>query len=1226
MASAEENGVRVFCRVRPGAVGATSAFRVAAPEIALAGEHEHRFRFDNVFDGRTTQDEVFRSVGEPLCEDVLAGFNCTVLAYGQTGAGKSFTIFGAEPPAAGEGKPGEASAALPVGSFAPDCDLRGLLPRTLERLFAMMRAQRVRKKHGTFLCKGSMVELYNEKVYDLLEPSPAVLQLRESISRGVYVEGQCEVVLETAEEALSCVVRGAEARRVGSTAMNRESSRSHTVFTLQVESIEEDADGIVISRSARLNVVDLAGSERQKLTEATGERQKEANYINKSLLCLGSVISALSAVGGAAVRPHIPFRDSKLTFLLRDSLGGNSKTHMIANVSDQPRFLAESLSTLKFAQRAKLIRNKAKVNEDLSSVNVVTLKAQIASLKEMLAAQQLAAQQLAPAHAPAVPQAAPNAPPSPSQADPERLEQLLSHSLSVAEAARQRADGLQSVADAKGELCAKVSKALSSQKLLLKMKSAQVSDQMGKAAPDALAAWREHEKEIAAESKALNVEAAEWRAKYDEATAALQLAKASAAAAAETESMNRKLCEETRALLECKRELQDMLAASTAAAAVAQEELAQLRSASAAAAAAAAVEQAATASAAGAVAADRLAAAPPSPLAVASSVRKRSLHAVAAASDDEDEQNEVGGSAALFMDVFQSPPPLAVRRMSRRSSTEGQQQQQAEVPGLRTPARVTREEFDRVELQLTARRLERRARELELQEAEQVLRFSLDASAARVEELESELAAACAARAAAEAEVLRSTAAAAAAAAEAAGVKAAEQAAEREASQLRTTLEATLARAAALEAEVSAAAGESAELRASAGPREEALAAALAGVAALEGEASAGAAARAQESELQDELQAEVESLSTLSRAQQQTDALRIRGLRASEATLRQKLADAEARLAEGEAARAQAADAAARETAIAQAAVQELRVAVEREHAARLEARAEAAAAHEEARELEGAREMASAEAEMHRQALARSTSEVARLHEAQRARERQLISELEQLRAQQTSLLEQREREQMEEAEREQLLQGAAGKHDDLPGAVAQEDAALARVEDGQGAAAAAAATAAAQLLNEDSEAYAELGCLAAPRKAPTTRTSLGGTVTILYSPPALVRATTSSAALLDLQKQEAAAKRLLEVERALRFEAESRVVELQIRVEELAAANSKLAGNANLRQKIRYVEQLKSHIAELERKNAALKHRTMAKVDLSDVASATGADENDAAAANSAAGEWQ
>lgn len=205
--------------------------------------------------------------------------------------------------------------------------------------------------------------------------------MREDVKRGVYVENLIEETVTDLQETYEILKTGARNRHVGSTSMNKESSRSHSVFTLVIES-KETKFGLVNFKRSRFHLIDLAGSERQKATDAAGDRLKEAGMINKSLSALGNVINSLVDITEGKTR-HIHYRDSKLTFLLKDSLGGNSKTSIVANVSPSFKAIGETLSTLKFAQRAKLIKNKAVVNQDTTGT-VHLLREEVGRLREEL--------------------------------------------------------------------------------------------------------------------------------------------------------------------------------------------------------------------------------------------------------------------------------------------------------------------------------------------------------------------------------------------------------------------------------------------------------------------------------------------------------------------------------------------------------------------------------------------------------------------------------------------------------------------------------------------------------------------------------------------------------------------------------------------------------------------------------------------------------------------------
>uniref|UniRef100_A0A3B3VHY5 Kinesin family member 15 n=1 Tax=Poecilia latipinna TaxID=48699 RepID=A0A3B3VHY5_9TELE len=370
----DSDSIKVFVRVRPLTQGTglttdgdqSLCLNVSSPNtIRLLSKPEPRtFTYDHVADMQTSQDSVFNSVAKNIVESCMNGYNGTIFA-GQTGSGKTFTMLPSE-----------------LDNFTDE--LRGVIPRSFEYLFFLIGREVERSGNSkSFLCKCSFIEIYNEQIYDLLDSASASLFLRENIKKGVFVEGAVEKFVNSAAEAYQVLSMGWRNRRVASTSMNRESSRSHAVFTMTLES-KESRNEVVNIRSSQLNLVDLAGSERQKDTHTEGSRLKlqEASSINRSLMCLGQVIMALVDVSNGKSR-HICYRDSKLTFLLKDSLGGNAKTYIIANVHPGSKCFGETLSTLQFAQRAKLIKNKAVINEDTQG-NVKQLQAEVKKLKEQL--------------------------------------------------------------------------------------------------------------------------------------------------------------------------------------------------------------------------------------------------------------------------------------------------------------------------------------------------------------------------------------------------------------------------------------------------------------------------------------------------------------------------------------------------------------------------------------------------------------------------------------------------------------------------------------------------------------------------------------------------------------------------------------------------------------------------------------------------------------------------
>ncbi|KAJ2801338.1 hypothetical protein H4R21_002826, partial [Coemansia helicoidea] len=369
------DNIQVFMRIRPLSEDeykrdrtTESAVRMLADNVvSIPSQRTENFTFDFVGNEACTQGEVFDAVGRRAVERCIQGYNGTIFAYGQTGSGKTFTMQGARDEFTG-----------------PDDELRGLIPRCFEHLFTRI-AEEEERTGGLvkYLCRASYIEIYNETIYDLLDPITRTCAMREDIKRGVFIDGVTEETVQDPTEAYDVFVRGATNRHVSATSMNRESSRSHSVLMLVIQSLTQMDTGLTEIREARFNLVDLAGSERQKLANTSGMRLKEAANINKSLSTLGNVINSLVDIGNGKSR-HVNYRDSKLTFLLRDSLGGNSVTFIIANVSPALCNDAETASTLRFAQRAKMIRNKAVVNQDMQG-NVPQLQAEIQRLKTQIA-------------------------------------------------------------------------------------------------------------------------------------------------------------------------------------------------------------------------------------------------------------------------------------------------------------------------------------------------------------------------------------------------------------------------------------------------------------------------------------------------------------------------------------------------------------------------------------------------------------------------------------------------------------------------------------------------------------------------------------------------------------------------------------------------------------------------------------------------------------------------
>uniref|UniRef100_A0A673Z2A7 Kinesin-like protein n=1 Tax=Salmo trutta TaxID=8032 RepID=A0A673Z2A7_SALTR len=328
---------------------------VRNPRGAAAHEHPKVFTFDSVYDWNSKQVDLYDETFRPLVDSVLLGFNGTIFAYGQTGTGKTYTMEGVR----------------------NDPERRGVIPNSFEHVFTHIS----RSQNQQYLVRASYLEIYQEEIRDLLSKDQSRrLELKERPDTGVYVKDLSSFVTKSVREIEHVMNVGNQNRSVGSTNMNEHSSRSHAIFLITVECSELGVDGENHIRVGKLNLVDLAGSERQTKTGAQGERLKEATKINLSLSALGNVISAL--VDGRST--HIPYRDSKLTRLLQDSLGGNARTVMVANIGPASYNVEETLTTLRYSNRAKNIKNKPRVNEDPKDALLREFQEEIARLKEQL--------------------------------------------------------------------------------------------------------------------------------------------------------------------------------------------------------------------------------------------------------------------------------------------------------------------------------------------------------------------------------------------------------------------------------------------------------------------------------------------------------------------------------------------------------------------------------------------------------------------------------------------------------------------------------------------------------------------------------------------------------------------------------------------------------------------------------------------------------------------------
>ncbi|XP_042399848.1 kinesin-like protein KIN-4A [Zingiber officinale] len=358
------------------------------PQVQIGS---HSFTFDHVYGSTCSPSSaMFDECVAPLVDGLFDGYNATVLAYGQTGSGKTYTM----------------------GTGFKESSQTGLIPQVMNALFSKIETL---KHHAEFHLRVSFIEILKEEVKDLLDsttfckvefcngqvgkvatPGKSPVQIRESSNGIITLSGSTEVDVSTQNEMAACLEQGSISRATGSTNMNNQSSRSHAIFTITLEQLQKinpcyTADGSPIEEinedflCAKLHLVDLAGSERAKRTGSDGLRFKEGVHINKGLLALGNVISALGDERKRKEGAHVPYRDSKLTRLLQDSLGGNSRTVMIACISPADINAEETLNTLKYANRARNIENKPIVNRNPISDEIQRMRQHIESLQAELA-------------------------------------------------------------------------------------------------------------------------------------------------------------------------------------------------------------------------------------------------------------------------------------------------------------------------------------------------------------------------------------------------------------------------------------------------------------------------------------------------------------------------------------------------------------------------------------------------------------------------------------------------------------------------------------------------------------------------------------------------------------------------------------------------------------------------------------------------------------------------
>nr|GLL38317.1 kinesin-like protein KIN-12F [Ipomoea trifida] len=349
VSKAPDSPVKVVVRIRPGDGLTTGDRLVRGVSKDSVSVGDKKFTFDSIFDSNSTQEDVFQSVGIPLVKDALAGYNTSLLAYGQTGSGKTYTLWG--PPSAMVETPSTNG-------------LQGIVPRIFQMLF------------------DNIQRVYNGQIGDLLDPMQR--NLKDDTKNGFYVENLTEEYVSTYEDVTQILIKGLSSRKVGSTGVNSKSSRSHVVFTCIIESWckENSSKCFGSSKTSRITLVDLAGFERNILEDAGRQCIKEGKFVKKSTSQLGRLVNILSEQSQRALEV-VPYSCSSLTHLLRESLGGNAKLSVICTISQADKHASDTISTLRFGKKVKLMKNEPVINE-ITEDDVNGLSDQIRLLKEEL--------------------------------------------------------------------------------------------------------------------------------------------------------------------------------------------------------------------------------------------------------------------------------------------------------------------------------------------------------------------------------------------------------------------------------------------------------------------------------------------------------------------------------------------------------------------------------------------------------------------------------------------------------------------------------------------------------------------------------------------------------------------------------------------------------------------------------------------------------------------------
>ncbi|KAI4988346.1 hypothetical protein ZWY2020_029976 [Hordeum vulgare] len=370
----DEPAVKVVVRVRPAVslpVDGKDLFfvRRTSPDSIAVGDRA--FAVDGFLDDRASQEDVFQQVGVPMIHSALAGFNTSLVCYGQSGTGKTYTMWG------------PLAAMFDNRSDRAD---RGVVPRFFRSLFSQIQGNQESspEKHTSYQCRCSFLEVFNEQINDLLDPSQRNLQIRETTGNGIHVENLTEEYVSTVEDVNQILMKGLSKRKIGADSMNLKNSRSHVIFTCVIEAWSKDlsSNGFSSSKTSKITFVDLAGVDIDESDGAGKNITREERHVKKSLSSLGKLVNILSEEPKPQ-EDELSYSQSRLTHVLKDTLGGNSRATFLCSISSEHRYRSETLSTLRFGERAKLMPNKAVVNE-ISEDDVNGLSDQIRQLKDEL--------------------------------------------------------------------------------------------------------------------------------------------------------------------------------------------------------------------------------------------------------------------------------------------------------------------------------------------------------------------------------------------------------------------------------------------------------------------------------------------------------------------------------------------------------------------------------------------------------------------------------------------------------------------------------------------------------------------------------------------------------------------------------------------------------------------------------------------------------------------------